>query len=59
MNEAQIKQLIDEKAALLADLEARNGRLFFTHDPAVAACALGKNEKGHVVAVDLVERLVG
>jgi glyoxylase-like metal-dependent hydrolase (beta-lactamase superfamily II) len=25
--------LIDEKAALLADLVARGGRLFFTHDP--------------------------
>ena len=28
--------LIDEKAALLGDLEARGGRLFFTHDPEVA-----------------------
>ena len=27
---------IDEKTELLADLVARNGRLFFTHDPEVA-----------------------
>lgn len=30
------ERLIDEKAALLADLLARGGRLFFTHDPALA-----------------------
>ncbi|MCB9735789.1 MAG: MBL fold metallo-hydrolase [Deltaproteobacteria bacterium] len=30
------ERLIDEKAALLADLVARGGRLFFTHDPETA-----------------------
>jgi len=28
--------LIDEKQALLADIESRGGRLFFTHDPEIA-----------------------
>jgi hypothetical protein len=28
--------LIDEKARILTDLLARNGRVFFTHDPEVA-----------------------
>jgi hypothetical protein len=28
--------LIEEKQALLSDLQARGGRLVFTHDPAVA-----------------------
>lgn len=51
--------LIDEKAALLADLQARGGRLFFTHDPAVALCALGRDEAGQVVARDAVAELVG
>lgn len=50
--------LIDEKAALLADLQARGGRLFFTHDPAVALCALGRDEQGHVVPQDPVAELV-
>ncbi|MBL8755186.1 MAG: MBL fold metallo-hydrolase [Planctomycetes bacterium] len=44
--------LVDEKAALLADLHARGGRLFFTHDPLVAVCGLGKDESGQVVPVD-------
>lgn len=43
--------LIDEKSALLDDLEQRSGRLFFTHDPDVAACQLQRNAQGHVVAV--------
>lgn len=51
--------LIDEKVRLLDDLERRAGRLFFTHDPAVAACRLGRDARGHVVAVDPVGDLVG
>lgn len=42
--------LIDEKARLLAELQARGGRLFFTHDPAVAGCALALDAQGQVVA---------
>jgi hypothetical protein len=42
--------LIDEKAALLADLQRRGGRLFFTHDPQVASCRLALDDHGAVVA---------
>ncbi|MEO8706275.1 MAG: MBL fold metallo-hydrolase, partial [Kofleriaceae bacterium] len=38
--------LIDEKAALLGDLEKRGGRLFFTHDPEFALGKITKDEKG-------------
>ena len=44
--------LIDEKAALLGDLEKRGGRLFFTHDPDVALSKVRKDEKGKFSAVD-------
>jgi glyoxylase-like metal-dependent hydrolase (beta-lactamase superfamily II) len=44
--------LIDEKTALLADLQRRGGRLFFTHDPQVAVCRLGLDEQGAVVALE-------
>jgi glyoxylase-like metal-dependent hydrolase (beta-lactamase superfamily II) len=48
--------LIDEKGAILTDLQARGGRLFFTHDAQVASCGLGLDEHGVVVAKDpLVE----
>ena len=38
--------LIDEKGALLADLLARGGRLFFTHDPGVAVGSVTRDLKG-------------
>ncbi|MEP4547950.1 MAG: MBL fold metallo-hydrolase [Saccharospirillum sp.] len=38
--------LIDEKRRLLSDLARRNGRLFFTHDPSIAAGRVVKDEKG-------------
>ena len=38
--------LIEEKKELLSDLLARGGRLFFTHDPKVALCALEQDERG-------------
>ena len=44
--------LIDEKAALLGNLEQRGGRLFFTHDPEVALSRVAKDEKGKFSAVD-------
>lgn len=53
------EHLIDEKTALLDDLEGRGGRLFFTHDPAVAVCGLGRDGKGHVAAVEPRAELVG
>lgn len=38
--------LIDEKIALLDDLVARGGRLFFTHDPAVAMGQVVRDARG-------------
>ncbi len=40
------ERLIDEKSALLEDLLARGGRLFFTHDPEVAMARVAKDERG-------------
>jgi glyoxylase-like metal-dependent hydrolase (beta-lactamase superfamily II) len=44
--------LIDEKATLLADLLARKGRLFFTHDPEIAMGTLHKDDGGKYHTVD-------
>ncbi|CAN5909415.1 MBL fold metallo-hydrolase [soil metagenome] len=44
--------LIDEKATLLADLVARDGRLFFTHDPDVAIGKVTRDAKGKYTTVD-------
>ena len=38
--------LIDEKRALLEDLLAREGSVFFTHDPSVALARVAQDEKG-------------
>ncbi len=38
--------LIDEKRALLEDLLARGGSVFFTHDPEVALAQVAQDEKG-------------
>ena len=38
--------LIDEKTALLTDLVARKGRLFFTHDPSVAMARVERDAAG-------------
>jgi glyoxylase-like metal-dependent hydrolase (beta-lactamase superfamily II) len=38
--------LIDEKKTLLTDLETRDGRLFFTHDPEVAMARVVRDERG-------------
>lgn len=46
------ERLIDEKQALLADLHARRGRLFFTHDPQVAVSGVGQDAKGRFVPTD-------
>lgn len=40
------EKLIDEKAELLADLVARNGRIVFTHDPEVAIGRLSRDDRG-------------
>jgi glyoxylase-like metal-dependent hydrolase (beta-lactamase superfamily II) len=44
--------IIDEKAALLGDLEQRGGRLFFTHDPVVAMGKVARDGKGKFHTVD-------
>jgi len=51
------ERLIDEKTALLTDLVARDGRLFYTHDPQVAMSGVGRDERGRYRAVDPVVRL--
>lgn len=38
--------LIDEKTRLLSDLLAREGRIFFTHDPSVAIGTIGRDARG-------------
>jgi glyoxylase-like metal-dependent hydrolase (beta-lactamase superfamily II) len=44
--------LVDEKTALLEDLVARGGRLFFTHDPTIALGTVAKDAKGRFHTVD-------
>jgi glyoxylase-like metal-dependent hydrolase (beta-lactamase superfamily II) len=46
--------LIDEKGTLLTDLLARDGRLFFTHDPEIAMGRLAKDAKGRFTTVDVL-----
>jgi glyoxylase-like metal-dependent hydrolase (beta-lactamase superfamily II) len=38
--------VIDEKTRLLSDLLARNGSVFFTHDPKVAMAPVARDDKG-------------
>lgn len=49
--------LIDEKAALLGDLVQRNGRLFFTHDPAIAMSRVARDTRGRFLATEDVAEL--
>ncbi|MAE70688.1 MAG: MBL fold hydrolase [Gemmatimonadetes bacterium] len=44
--------LIEEKEALLADLVARKGRIFFTHDAVVALAGVARDESGKYRAID-------
>jgi glyoxylase-like metal-dependent hydrolase (beta-lactamase superfamily II) len=44
--------LIDEKAALLGELEGRGGRLFFTHDPSIALGKVARDARGRYHTVD-------
>jgi len=53
------ERLIDEKTALLTDLVARGGRLFFTHDPEVAAARVGRDERGRFRAEEGLSVLAG
>ncbi len=51
------EKLIDEKQALLTDLEARGGWLFFTHDPHLAMGRVGRDEKGRYRVTDTLTTL--
>lgn len=42
--------VVDEKAAFLADVVARGVTVVFTHDPTVAASAIGQDDRGRFVA---------
>jgi glyoxylase-like metal-dependent hydrolase (beta-lactamase superfamily II) len=53
------ERLIDEKRALLAELLARRGRLFFTHDAEVACARLSRNEKGRYTVDEQLEHASG
>jgi glyoxylase-like metal-dependent hydrolase (beta-lactamase superfamily II) len=50
---------IDEKAALLGDLEQRGGRLFFTHDPEIALGKVARDARGRFHTVDEHRELHG
>jgi len=52
------ERLIDEKSALLPELHARNGRLFFTHDPDIALASIGFDGRRYR-AVDGLPTLTG
>ncbi len=49
--------LLDEKIALLDDLVARGGRLFFTHDPTTAVARITRDEKGRYGSTRNLPRL--
>ena len=51
--------LVDEKSALLADLVARGGSLFFTHDPEVALARVARDPSGRFVAMSPLPALRG
>jgi len=46
--------LIDEKRTFLSDLQARGGRLFYTHDSETALSEIGVDERGRFSAVNPV-----
>jgi glyoxylase-like metal-dependent hydrolase (beta-lactamase superfamily II) len=51
--------LIDEKRALLTDLAARNGRLFFTHDAEISSARVRAKEGGSFEPFDLIASHAG
>jgi glyoxylase-like metal-dependent hydrolase (beta-lactamase superfamily II) len=53
------ERLIDEKRTLLEDLVARNGHLFFTHDPECALATLTRDDRGRFTTIDPIARLDG
>jgi glyoxylase-like metal-dependent hydrolase (beta-lactamase superfamily II) len=53
------ERLLDEKRALLDDLVARKGRLFFTHDPACAMAWVTRDDAGRYGSTGGRERVDG
>jgi glyoxylase-like metal-dependent hydrolase (beta-lactamase superfamily II) len=53
------ERLIDEKKALLEDLVARSGWIFFTHDADVAMSRVVRDEKGRFCAGESLEKPEG
>ena len=53
------ERLIDEKQAFLDDMLARDVRLFFTHDPAIALARVQRDERGRYRGVDQQAVLAG
>ena len=53
------ERLIDEKQKLLADLERRNGRLFFTHDHRTACSRIERDDRGRFRSCHEQESLAG
>lgn len=49
--------LIEEKQALLEELVARGGRLFFTHDPEIAVAKVVRTEGGRFTTTDAHARV--
>ncbi|MDP6933802.1 MAG: MBL fold metallo-hydrolase [Myxococcota bacterium] len=53
------ERLIDEKTALLDELEARKGRLFFTHDPSCAMARVIRDDRGRITCGERWSTLSG
>lgn len=51
------EQLIDEKKDLLTFAMQANAFLFYTHDPEFAVSRVSQNDKGKIVAVDMMQTL--
>jgi glyoxylase-like metal-dependent hydrolase (beta-lactamase superfamily II) len=51
--------VIDEKKTFLADMLARKGRLFFTHDADTALSELDQNERNQYIAKNDMANLIG
>lgn len=51
--------LIDEKTELLESMLAKNGRIFYTHDPHHAISRLARDPRGNIIAIDPIDELRG
>jgi glyoxylase-like metal-dependent hydrolase (beta-lactamase superfamily II) len=53
------ERLVEEKEQLLAELAARGGRVFFTHDPGCALARIALDERKEARALDPLPQLTG